>query len=147
MVRFAGQRIEQRPVTRPGSRLALQWIPRRTLGVLALFACVAAAAFGKVPALLPLAYLAMSLVSGSPTGGARTQPVRSSGSWRKTLAPAGSAWRLAGGADCAAAVPAQDAKASLQLVFWVTVLLNVAAVAFAMQLGLGDALSRHLLGE
>lgn len=138
-VRFAGQRIEKRSAPRR--------IPRRMLGVLALLAVLAAAALQWVPVVVPLVYFVLSGASylvywwDKDAAGARAQRTPENtlhlldvlGGWPGALI-AQQQFRH------------KTVKASFQAMFWITVLVNVAAVAIAVRSGLAQALSEALLG-
>lgn len=147
-VRFAGQRIAQPPQPRAVPRRAPQWIRRRMLGVLVLALLVGAASVGRLPALVPLVYVAMSLVSWLAYW--RDKDAAGTGQWRvteRTLHRLDLLCGWPGGLIAQQQFRHKTIKGPFQHRFWMTVLLNIAAVAFAVQLGWADALSRHLLGE
>lgn len=138
-VRFAGQRIEKRSAPRR--------IPRRVLGVVALLAVVAAAALQWVPMVVPLIYGVLSGASylvywwDKDAAGAKAQRTPENtlhlldvlGGWPGALI-AQQQFRH------------KTVKASFQAMFWITVLVNVAAVAFVVRSGLAQVLSEALLG-
>ena len=144
-VRFAGQRIERRPSSFASPAL-LRRIPRRVLGVSALLAVAALGALGWVPAAVPLVQGVFSFASYIAYW------------WDKDAAGAGR-WRTpentlhlldAFGGWPGALIAQQQfrhktVKAWFQAVFWVTVLLNLAAVAVAVYMGWARALTGLLL--
>jgi uncharacterized membrane protein YsdA (DUF1294 family)/cold shock CspA family protein len=149
-VRFAGQRVAQplkrvRLEPRRVSRSVSRPVPRMALGVIALVAVVLAAALGQVPAIVALLYLAMSVVSyltywyDKDVAGTRQRRVPES-----TL----HLLDLLGGWPGALIAQQQfrhkTVKASFQAGFWVTVVLNVAAVVWAVHQGWAQALTHTL---
>ena len=150
-VRFAGQRVAQPPPrvrAEPRSSNARpNPVPRMTLGLIVLAAVVASAALGKLPAIVALLCLAMSVVSyfaywyDKDMAGARQRRV-----------PEGTLHLLdllggwPGGLIAQQQFRHKTVKASFQTGFWMTVVLNVAAMAWAVHQGLAQALSRALLG-
>ena len=152
-VRFAGQRIAQPPQRvrlepRRVSRPTPAPIPRRAVGFFVLASVVAATALGKLPAIVALLYLAMSVVSYLAY-------------WRDKDAANARQWRvqeqtlhgldLLGGWPGALVAQQQfrhkTVKASFQVSFWMTVVLNVAGVAFLLHQGWAQALSETLFGN
>jgi len=151
-VRFAGQRIVQPPqkmrleprrVARP-----TPWpIPRMAAGFFALAGVGAATALGKLPAIVALLYLAMSVMSylfywyDKDVAGTRQRRVP-----EDTL----HGLDLLGGWPGALIAQQQfrhkTIKGSFQVSFWMTVLLNVAGMAFLVHRGWAQALSKTLFG-
>lgn len=146
-VRFAGQRIEQRPAQTTQPSL-LRHIPRTALGVTALLAVITLAALGFVPAVVPLAQLLFSFFSylayWRDKDLAMAQQSRTP---EKTL----HLLDLLGGWPGALIAQRQfrhkTVKTSFQATFWITVLLNLAAVAVAVRMGWAQAATRLLLGD
>ena len=138
-VRFAGQRVEP-PRPRRGPRSPSR-VPRGMLGMLALAAVVAAAALGRVPVVVALACGLASIASFLVYW------------WDKDAAKA-KQWRTQEGTlhliDLLGGWPGaliaqqlfrhKTVKASFQTTFWVTVLLNLAGVAFVVDRGWAQAL-------
>jgi uncharacterized membrane protein YsdA (DUF1294 family)/cold shock CspA family protein len=148
-VRFAGQRVAQPPPrvrAEPRSKARPIPIPRMTLGLIVLAAVVASTALGKLPAIVALLCLAMSVVSyltywyDKDVAGTRQRRVSES-----TL----HLLDLLGGWPGALIAQQQfrhkTVKASFQTGFWMTVVLNTAAMAWAVHQGLAQALSHALL--
>ena len=151
-VRFAGQRIAQpaprvRADPRPATRRAARPIPRVMLGLLALVAVVTLTALGKVPAVVTLLCLAMSVVSyltywyDKDVAGTRQRRVPES-----TL----HLLDLLGGWPGALIAQRQfrhkTVKASFQTGFWMTVVLNVALMAWAVHQGAAQTITHIFLG-
>ena len=143
-VRFAGQRIESRQ-PRDERRTPSRRVPRAVMGVLALVAIAVAAAIDRVPVVVALAYALMSAASFLVYW------------WDKDAAGA-KRWRTEEGTlhllDLLGGWPGaliaqqlfrhKTVKASFQAVFWITVLLNVAGMAWLVRSGAVDALTRWL---
>lgn len=133
-VRFAGQRIEAAPPRVRRSTSSLRHIPRLWLGLLGLLAIGAAAVLGWLPVVVALAYFMLSFVSylvywrDKDAAGAKDGRVP-----ENTL----HMLDLLGGWPGALIAQQQfrhkTVKASFQAIFWITVLLNVAGVAFAVR--------------
>ena len=138
-VRFAGQRVEQRMPVKP--------LPRMTLGVLFLIAVSVGALFDLVPALVPIGYVLASCVSyimyslDKAAAGKDMQRIA-----EKTLHSVD----LLGGWPGALIAQQQfrhkTVKASFKSVFWLTVLVNVAAMAWLVHNGIAHLLTASLLG-
>lgn len=145
-VRFAGQRAA--PPPRHRKEGLSRRLPRRTLGVLVLFAVAASAALGAVPPVVALGYGLMSLASflaywwDKDAAGAKA---------RRTPEDTLHLLDLLGGWPGALVAQRQfrhkTVKASFQAVFWITVALNVAGVAFFVHQGWAQALTAMLLAE
>lgn len=143
-VRFAGQRIESRP-PRDERRTPSRRVPRAVTGVLALAVIAVAAAIDHVPVVVALGYALMSLASFLVYW------------WDKDAAGA-KRWRTEEGTlhllDLLGGWPGaliaqqlfrhKTVKASFQTMFWITVLLNVAGMAWLVRSGAVDALTRWL---
>lgn len=145
-VRFAGQRIERRPP--PSAQPPLLYrIPRLALGVSALLAVVALGALGWVPAAVPVVQAFFSFASylaywrDKDAAGANR---------RRTPESTLHLLDLFGGWPGALIAQRQfrhkTVKASFQAIFWITVLLNLVAVAVAVRTGLARALTELLFG-
>lgn len=145
-VRFAGQRIEQ-PPTRAAQPSLLRHIPRAALGVTALLTVVALVPLGFVPIAVPLVQVFFSIVSYIAykwdKGMATSQQSRISEQKLHLL-------DLLGGWPGALIAQQQfrhkTVKARFQAMFWITVLLNIAAVAIAVRLGWVQVATGMLLG-
>lgn len=145
-LRFAGQRIERRP-SPSASPSPLRRIPRRALGVSALLAVAALGALGWVPAAVPLAqgffsfasYIAYWWDKDAAGAGRRRTPETS-----LHLLDALGGWP--GALIAQQQFRHKTVKASFQAVFWLTVLLNLAAVAAAVHMGWARASTDLLLG-
>lgn len=147
-VRFAGQRIAQPPQrVRLEPRPVSRRVPRMALGLIALAAVVAAAALGKVPAIVALLCLAMSVVAYLAYW--YDKDVAGTGQ-RRVPEDTLHLWGLLGGWPGALIAQQQfrhkTVKPSFQSKFWVTVLFNVAGVAFLMYMGWAQVLSDTLFG-
>ncbi|QDW66861.1 DUF1294 domain-containing protein [Luteimonas granuli] len=135
-IRHAGQRIE---VPRAPSR-----VPRAAVGACALVSGIAAAAIGLVPGLLVAAYLALSVVSYLMY---RSDKVAAQRNAQRTPEASLHLMDLLGGWPGALIAQQQfrhkTAKRSFQLVFWITVVLNLAAAAWLQKSGfLADLVGR-----
>ncbi|MGY1530797.1 DUF1294 domain-containing protein [Luteimonas sp. A649] len=128
-VRHAGQRIE---VPRAPSR-----IPRAALGVGALTGGVAAAAIDLFPALLMVAYLALSVSSYFMY---RSDKIAAQSDAQRTPEASLHLADLLGGWPGALIAQQQfrhkTVKPSFQLAFWATVIFNLAAVTWLHKSGL-----------
>lgn len=138
-VRFAGQRIEARGPTRQ--------VPRLFLGGLALAAVILGSLLGFVPAVIPIGYVGLSFLSyfmyfwdkaaagrnGQRTPESSLHLVDCLGGWPGALI-AQQQFRH------------KTVKASFQAVFWLTVVVNIAAVAWLIRSGISRSLSDSLLG-
>lgn len=147
-VRFAGQRIGPSPPPPPrrAPRRRPLPVPRLILGVSALLAVAALAAWGPVPKVVAVTVWFFSLVSLIAYW------------WDKDSAQ-NNQWRTSEGTlhlmDLLGGWPggliAQQqfrhkiSKASFQSAFWITVLLNIAALIAAVRLGWAQALSDWLI--
>lgn len=120
-------------------------VPRAVMGVLALIAVAVAAAMDRVPVVVPLAYALMSLASfllywwDKDAAGAKR--------WR-TAEDTLHLLDLLGGWPGALIAQQQfrhkTVKASFQTMFWITVLLNAAGMAWLVRSGAVDELTRWL---
>ncbi|MGY1458520.1 DUF1294 domain-containing protein [Luteimonas sp. A534] len=128
-VRHAGQRIE---VPRAPSR-----IPRAAIGVCALTGGVAAAAIDLFPALLMVAYLALSVSSYFMY---RSDKIAAQSDAQRTPEASLHLADLLGGWPGALIAQQQfrhkTVKPSFQLAFWATVIFNLAAVTWLHKSGL-----------
>lgn len=142
-VRFAGQRIEQPAKPRRPAR-----IPRRLLGAVALLGVAAAAALGLMPVLLALLYWLASGVSYllyfSDKSAAGRRGVRRTPEDTLHLVDLLGGWP--GALLAQHAYRHKTVKASFQAVFWLTVFVNVATVAWLISSGRAEALQNWLLG-
>lgn len=128
-VRFAGQRIETQQPTKH--------VPRLLLGVAALAFVILGSLFGAVPAVIPIGYVGLSFLSYFMYFRDKAAAGRNA---QRT--PESSLHLL----DCLGGWPGaliaqqqfrhKTVKATFQTVFWSTVLVNVAAVAWLVQSGL-----------
>lgn len=144
-VRFAGQRIEAAPQRVSRSASPLRYIPRVWLGLLTLSAIAAAAVLGWLPVVVSLAYFALSFATylvywrDKDAAGAKEERVP-----ENTL----HMLDLLGGWPGALIAQQQfrhkTVKPSFQATFWITVLLNVVGVAFALRIGAVQALIEML---
>jgi uncharacterized membrane protein YsdA (DUF1294 family)/cold shock CspA family protein len=147
-VRFAGQRVAQPPKrVRLEPRRVSRPIPRMALGVIVLVAVVAAAALGKLPAIVALLCVAMSVVSyltywyDKEVAGTRQRRVPEDmlhlldllGGWPGALI-AQQQFRH------------KTVKTSFQGGFWMTVVISSAAIGWAVHKGWAQALTRVLVG-
>ena len=141
-VRHAGQRIE--PPTERRGRAAP--VPRRLLGLAALVGIAAAALLGLVPAVIALVYWIASGVSYllyfSDKSAAGRRGVRRTPENTLHVVDLLGGWP--GALIAQQAYRHKTVKASFQAVFWITVLLNVAAVAWLQASGRFVALERLL---
>ncbi len=132
-VRHAGQRIES-PAERRGRALP---IPRRLLGLAALAGVGIAALLGLLPTLVALGYWIASGVSYllyfSDKSAAGRRGVRRTPENMLHLVDLLGGWP--GALLAQHAYRHKTVKASFQVVFWITVLLNVAAVAWLLASG------------
>lgn len=137
--RFAGQRIEKREPRRP--------IPGLMLGVIFLLAVLVGTLLDIVPAVIPIAYLALSVVSylvywwdkdAAGKGMQRTP--------ENTLHFVDLLGGWPGGLIAQQQFRHKTVKATFQSVFWFTVLANLAAVAWLVHNGSARALTTALLG-
>jgi uncharacterized membrane protein YsdA (DUF1294 family)/cold shock CspA family protein len=145
-VRFAGQRVE-RPPKRVAPQSRPRRVPRRMLGVLALLAVAAMAAVGRMPMVVPITYVLLSVASylvywwDKDAAGARR--------WR-TAEDTLHLLDLLGGWPGALIAQQQfrhkTVKRSFQTVFWITVALNVAMMYFVVRRGWAQTLTELLLG-
>lgn len=138
-VRFAGQKVETRRPTRQ--------VPRVFIGVLALAAVILGALFGLVPAVIPIGYVSLSFLSyfmyfwdkaaagrnGQRTPESSLHLVDCLGGWPGALI-AQQQFRH------------KTVKTSFQAVFWFTVVVNIAAVAWLIRSGISRSLTDSLLG-
>ena len=138
-IRHAGQKAEAR---RQPSRL-----PRRSLGLAALVAAVLATLTGYLPPLLAAIYLGASALSwlmyyfdkvAAGRGAQRTPEA--------TLHLVDLLGGWPGGLLAQQQFRHKTVKSSFQAVFWITVLGNLAAVAWLVRSGLAAALSTSLTG-
>lgn len=145
-VRYAGQRIEQKP--KPARQAVLRHrIPRRTLGALALLSIVTLAVQGSVPVIVPLACMLLSIASYLVywwDKDAATAKLRRTPESTLHLLDLLGGWP--GALIAQQRFRHKTAKASFQSTFWITVLLNIAGVVFAVRKGWAQALSELLLG-
>lgn len=137
-VRFAGQRIEQRQ-QRARQPAPLHRIPRRVLGVLsvlALLVIVALAVLGRVPIIVLLALVLFSITSYLVYWWDKDA---AAAKLRRTPEFTLHVLDLLGGWPGALVAQQQfrhkTIKASFQAVFWITVLLNLAGIAFVVHKG------------
>ena len=138
-VRHAGKRIAEK---RPPSR-----VPRRALGLTALALIAVLAAMGVLPWALAGAYLGASLLSwlmyyfdkAAAGRGARRTP-------ESTLHLVDLLGGWPGGLVAQQQFRHKTIKTSFQAVFWITVVVNVAAVAWLVRTGLAAELARSLAG-
>lgn len=145
-VRYAGQRIEQKP-KRARQAVLQQRIPRIVLGVLALLLIVALAAQGSVPVIVPLTFVLLSIASYLVywwDKDAATAKLRRTPESTLHLLDLFGGWP--GALIAQQRFRHKTAKASFQSTFWITVLLNLAGVVFAVHRGWAQALSERLLG-
>ncbi len=145
-VRYAGQRIEQKP-KRARQAVLQQRIPRIVLGVLALLLIVALAAQGSVPAIVPLTFVLLSIASYLVywwDKDAATAKLRRTPESTLHLLDLLGGWP--GALIAQQRFRHKTAKASFQSTFWITVLLNLAGVVFAVHRGWAQAWSERLLG-
>lgn len=145
-LRFAGQRIERRssPSSAPAS--SLRRIPRRALGVSVLLAVAALGALGWVPAAVPLVQGLFSFASYI----AYWWDKDAAGANRRRTPEASLHLLDALGGWPGALIAQQQfrhktVKAPFQAVFWITVLLNLAAAVAAVRLGWARVLTDLLL--
>lgn len=147
-VRFAGQRIVSPGQRAPRSPAPLRHMPRRLLGTLVLLAIAAAAIMKWVPVVVWMAYWLISLVSflvywrDKDAAGAKEGRIP-----ENTL----HILDLLGGWPGALIAQQQfrhkTVKTAFQATFWITVLLNVAVVAFLARVGGVQVLMGTLLGR
>ncbi|WP_222566148.1 DUF1294 domain-containing protein [Novilysobacter antarcticus] len=138
-VRHAGQKIQQPKPYRP--------LPRRALGVFFLVAVTLGMLFGGVPAAITVGYMLLSCVSyimySLDKAAAGKDMQRTPESTLHLL-------DLLGGWPGALIAQQQfrhkTVKASFQQAFWVTVLLNIAVVAWLVHSGLAHSITAALLG-
>ncbi|KGM54724.1 hypothetical protein N800_02305 [Lysobacter daejeonensis GH1-9] len=147
-VRFAGQRIATAAPRRRSASSPLRRIPRLALGMLVLLCITAAAVVGRLPVSVALAYWTVSFV---------TYLVY----WRDKDAAGASESRvpestlhlldLLGGWPGALIAQQQfrhkTVKVPFQSTFWLTVLLNVAALVLLLRLGWMQTLAGMLPGK
>ena len=142
-VRFAGQRIEQAAKPRRPAR-----IPRKLLGAVALLGVAVAALLGVMPVLLALLYWLASGVSYllyfSDKSAAGRRGVRRTPEDTLHLLDLLGGWP--GALLAQHAYRHKTVKVSFQAVFWLTVFVNVATVAWLIASGKGEALQNWLLG-
>lgn len=144
-LRFAGQRIERRPSS-SASPSPLRRIPRRALGVSALLAAAALGALGWIPAAVPLMQGFFSFASYIAYWW--DKDAAGAGRWRtpeKTLHLLDAFGGWPGALIAQQQFRHKTVKAGFQAVFWVTVLLNLAAVAVAVHMGWARAATSLLL--
>jgi len=144
-LRFAGQRIERRSSPSSAQPSPLRRIPRRALGVSALLAVAALGSLGWVPAAVPLVQALLSFASYI----AYWWDKDAAGANRRRTPEAHLHLLDALGGWPGALIAQQQfrhktVKASFQAVFWVTVLLNLAAVTAAVRLGWARVLTELL---
>jgi len=144
-VRFAGQRIEQRKPAMPPMRISR--IPRMQLGIASLITIALGTVFGILPLVMMIACLLLSVLSYLMC-------------WLDKEAAQRSAQRipentlhlvdLLGGWPGALIAQQQfrhkTVKASFQVVFWCSVLGNLALVAWLVRSGIARGLTDALLG-
>ena len=144
-VRFAGQRIEQRKPAMPPMRISR--IPRMQLGIASLITIALGTVFGILPLVMMIACLLLSVLSYLMY-------------WLDKEAAQRSAQRipentlhlvdLLGGWPGALIAQQQfrhkTVKASFQVVFWCSVLANLALVAWLVRSGIARDLTDALLG-
>ena len=138
-VRFAGQRIQQRKSPKP--------VPRLLVGALSLLAVLLGTFFSLVPAVVTICYVLLSFLSylmyslDKTASGKNMQRIPES-----TLHSVD----LLGGWPGALIAQQQfrhkTVKASFQSVFWVTVFINIAVVAWLVHTGIAQLLTTALLG-
>jgi uncharacterized membrane protein YsdA (DUF1294 family)/cold shock CspA family protein len=137
-VRFAGTRIA--PTSE--RRLRALPIPRLAIGIAALAGVAAAAWLGRVPAVIAIAYWALSGLSfllyfGDKSAAGRHRARRTP---ENTLHLVDLLGGWPGALLAQHAYRHKTVKASFQAVFWITVVANVAAVAWLVASGRADAL-------
>lgn len=145
--RFAGQRVQAPQPRAARASSPLRHIPRRLLGMLVLLAIVGAAAMEWVPLAVPLVYALMSFVSflvyWRDKDAAGVQESRVPENTLHML-------DLLGGWPGALIAQQQfrhkTVKASFQVTFWITVLLNVLALGWLLGGGNAGALLEMLSG-
>lgn len=119
-------------------------VPRAAIGLCTLIGGIVAAAIGLVPPLLVAAYLALSVMSYLMY---RSDKVAAQGNAQRTPEASLHLMDLLGGWPGALIAQQQfrhkTVKRSFQLVFWITVVLNLAAAAWLQESGfLADLVGR-----
>ena len=122
------------------------WFPRRAVGVLALLVIAGAAWLGKLPLIVPIAYAGMSLIAffayGLDKSAARTNRWRTQESTLHLLDLLGG-WP--GGLIAQGSFRHKTRKTSFQVAFWVTVMINLGALAWLVHSGQINTIGRALL--
>ncbi|WP_394541107.1 cold shock and DUF1294 domain-containing protein [Lysobacter enzymogenes] len=144
--RFAGQRAERRSSSSSAQPALSRRMPRRAIGVSALLLVAALGALGSVPAAMPLVQGFFSFASYIAY---RWDKNAAGANRRRTPESTLHLLDLFGGWPVALIAQQQfrhkTAKASFQAKFWVTALLNLAAVAAAVHSGWARVLTDLLL--
>ncbi|MEZ5462011.1 DUF1294 domain-containing protein [Dokdonella sp.] len=113
-----------------------RWFPRRSLGVIVLLAMAIATYGGKIPLVVTLAYIGMSLIAffayGLDKSAARTDRQRTPES---TLHALELLCGWPGALIAQGTFRHKTRKLSFQIAFWLVVALNVGALAWLIQSG------------
>jgi len=137
-VRFPGQVVEKRTPHKP--------MPRLAIGVSVLLASTAGSLFGMVPAVITLAYQILSTLSYLMYTLDKTAAGKG---WQRTPEITLHTLDLLGGWPGALIAQQQarhkTVKTSFQVIFWMTVLFNIAAVVWLLHSGIAGALTSLLL--
>lgn len=138
-VRYAGQKIEQRKPSRA--------LPRLALGVIFLLAVSLGMFFGVVPVTITLGYLLLSCLSYIMYS--LDKAAAGKNMWRTPESTLHSVDLLGGWPGALIAqqqLRHKTVKVSFQRVFWATVLVNVAVVAWLVHSGIARSITATLPG-
>lgn len=139
-VRFPGQVVEKRKPRKP--------MPRLAIGVSVLLASTAGSLFGIIPAVITLAYVILSTLSYLMY---TLDKAAAGKGWQRTPEITLHTLDLLGGWPGALIAQQRSrhktVKISFQVVFWMTVLFNIAAVVWLLHSGIAGALTSLLLGD
>jgi uncharacterized membrane protein YsdA (DUF1294 family)/cold shock CspA family protein len=138
-VRHAGQKIERRKTYKP--------LPRLALGTIFLLAVALGTFFGVVPAMIAIGYVLASCLSSVmyslDKAAAGTDMQRTP---QSTLHFVGLLGGWPGALIAQQRFRHKTVQASFQQAFWVTVLVNLAVVAWVVHGGIAQSLTTTLLG-
>ena len=121
------------------------WFPRRSIGILALLAFAIATVVGKIPSIVPAIYAGMSVIAffayGLDKSAARTNRWRTQ---EKTLHLLDLLGGWPGALIAQGSFRHKTRKFEFQVVFWLSVAINLGVLAWLIRSGQIDQLIRYL---